>query len=321
MSERLIDRRIKFRHLQCFLEVTHRKSVVRAAEALNVTQPAVSKTLSELEEILGARLLERSRSGVALTAIGEVFLHYAGASIAAIRQGFDSVAQARMTGESFIRIGVLPSVAARVVPQATLRFKQAASGAVINLVTGPNPYLLDQLREGRLDLVVGRMGAIDQMIGLSFAQLYSEQVVLAVRAGHPLARAAELNMAQVVSYPVLFPNEGAAIRPMVESLLIAEGIGSLPDRIETVSNAFGRAFVRQSDAVWFISSGVVAIDVAEGNLVELGLDTSHTLGPVGLSTRSDEEPSPAIRLFINALREVVQERQPSRTTHTGQHPT
>ncbi|MGO1118352.1 pca operon transcription factor PcaQ [Rhodovibrionaceae bacterium A322] len=309
MSERLIDRRIKFRHLQCFLEVTRRKSVVRAAEALNVTQPAVSKTLSELEEILGGRLLERSRSGVALTAIGEVFLHYAGASIAAIRQGFDSVAQARMAGESFIRIGVLPSVAAQVVPQATLRFQESASGAVINMVTGPNPYLLDQLRDGHLDLVIGRMGAIKQMTGLTFTQLYSEKVVLAVRRGHPLAGVKNLQLEEVVSYPVLFPNEGAAIRPMVEALLIAQGIGNLPERIETVSNAFGRAFVRQSDAVWFISSGVVALDVAEGNLAELDLDTSETLGPVGLSARADEEPSPALRLFINAVRDVAQEQQ------------
>lgn len=67
----------------------------------------------------------------------------------------------------------------------------------------------------------------------------------------------------------------------MERLLITNGVGSLPTQIETVSDAFGRAFVRDSDAVWIISEGVAAHDVAEGKLVALPIDTSETTGPVG----------------------------------------
>ena len=62
-----IDRRIKIRHLRTFVEVARSASVGRAAELMHVSQPAVSKTLAELESVLGARLMERNRSGVALT--------------------------------------------------------------------------------------------------------------------------------------------------------------------------------------------------------------------------------------------------------------
>ena len=78
----MIDRRIKFRHIQCFVEIVRQKSMKRAAERLYLTQPAISKTLKELEDILGAAMLTRSRAGVALTRQGEVFLHFAEMSLA-----------------------------------------------------------------------------------------------------------------------------------------------------------------------------------------------------------------------------------------------
>ncbi|MEE4464296.1 LysR family transcriptional regulator, partial [Azotobacter chroococcum] len=74
----LVDNRIKFRHLVSFLEVARQRSFAKAADALAVSQPAMSKTLKELEEILDSRLFERSKSGVSLTPAGITFLRYAG---------------------------------------------------------------------------------------------------------------------------------------------------------------------------------------------------------------------------------------------------
>ncbi|MGI9434432.1 MAG: LysR family transcriptional regulator, partial [Geminicoccaceae bacterium] len=109
----MVERRIKFRHLQCFLKVAQQQSVVKAADVLALTQPAVSRTIRELEEYLNASLFDRSKRGVRLSTTGEVFLRYAGASVAAFNQGIDSIQQAQKTGQSAIRIGVLPTVAAR----------------------------------------------------------------------------------------------------------------------------------------------------------------------------------------------------------------
>ena len=89
----MIDRRIKFRHIQCFVEISRLKSMKLAAERLFLTQPAISKTLKELEELLGADLMTRSRAGVSLTKQGEVFLHFAEMSLAALQQGLDGVEQ------------------------------------------------------------------------------------------------------------------------------------------------------------------------------------------------------------------------------------
>ena len=294
---------IKLRHLQAFLEIARRGSLTDAADALFVTQPAISKTLKELEALLGTTLMERGRGGVALTAEGEIFQHYAALSVAALREGLDGIEQARMSSDRLLRIGALPSVAASIIPRAVEIHLEHGRGATLDIVTGPNGHLLDQLRSGALTIVVGRLGQPQVMQGLSFEQLYSEQVAIVVRPGHPLIDAPDLE--RLPHYPVLFPNRTAAIRPLVERLMIARGIGPLGKRIETVSNAFGRAFTRATDAVWIISHGVVAGDLADGALVALPVDTALTLGPVGVSTRAQEAHAPDVRVFLAALREAV----------------
>jgi LysR family pca operon transcriptional activator len=299
----MLDQRIKFRHLTCFLEVARQRSVVRAADTLAITQPAVSKTIRELEEHLDARLFDRSKRGVTLTDFGKVFLRYAGASVTALRQGVDSISQVRMQGGLSITLGVLPTVAASVIPGALRRFKAMGTNTTVRVVTGPNTMLLGQLRVGELDLVVGRLADADQMSGLSFIHLYSEHISLVVRPGHPLLAEENPDLTRIRDYTVLLPNRQAIIRSTVEKMLIAHGIGALPDRIETVSTSFGRAFTRETDAVWIISNGAVAADIAEGALVELPFDTSDTFGPVGLTTRIDAPTSPPVEILINAVRE------------------
>ncbi|WP_165856925.1 pca operon transcription factor PcaQ [Marinobacter sp. JSM 1782161] len=299
----MLENRIKYRHLQCFLEVARQGSVGRAADVLALTQPAVSKKLKELEEMLDVRLMERSKKGVELTQFGEVFLRYAGASVAALREGTNSIAQAQQRGQTQLTIGVLPTVATSVLPRAVQRFRQGGVDATLKLVSGPNKLLLSQLRVGELDLVVGRLAEPELMSGLSFQHLYSERVAFVVRPGHPLLRSRPLDLKDISAYTVLYPPKDSIIAASVERFLLAQGIGALPDRIETISDAFGKEYIRQTDAVWIISRGVVAREIATGEFTELALDTKETLGQVGLTTRADTLPSPALQLFMNAVRD------------------
>jgi len=299
----MLDPRIKLRHLRTFVEVARRQSVKQAADQLAVTQPAVSKTLKELEEILDARLMERGRAGVTLTPVGEMFLHHAGSALASLIQGLDGIERARSGGEPVLTVGALPSVAARIIPSAVATLKAATPEQPVRIVTGPNPYLLDLVREGTLDLVVGRLAGPESMSGLSFAHLYSERIAVIVRPGHPLIGASDLT--RIADYTVLFPDSGAAIRELAEQLLITNGIARLPDRIETVAATFGRSYVRRTDAVWFISYGVVALDLADGLMAELPFNVDQTLGPVGLTMRAEAAMTPAMTRLSGILRRIV----------------
>jgi LysR family pca operon transcriptional activator len=310
----MLDHRIKFRHLTCFLEVARQRSVVKAADTLAITQPAVSKTLRELEEHLDARLFDRSKRGVTLTDYGKVFLRYAGASVTALRQGVDSISQVRAQGGLTITLGVLPTVAATVMPAALKRFKSLGTNTTLRVITGPNTVLMGQLRVGEMDLMIGRLAEPDQMSGLSFIHLYSEHISLVVRPGHPLLADVHLDLTKIRDYTVLVPPPNAIIRTVVDRMLITYGIGALPDRIETVSTSFGRAFTRETDAIWIISNGAVAIDIADGVLVELPIDTSDTFGPVGLTTRVDAPTSPPVEMLINVIREEAARHHAAHST-------
>ncbi|VFU16623.1 pca operon transcription factor PcaQ [Methylocella tundrae] len=303
LSSGSLPQRIKFRHLICFLEIARLKSVVKAADVLSLSQPAVSKTLHELEEILGVGLFDRSHRNVSLTRFGEVFLQYAGTSVTALRQGVDSIGQARASGQVIVKVGALPTASARVLPRAVKLFAEESLGSKTRIVTGPNAYLMGALRLGDVDFVIGRMAEPETMAGFSFEHLYSERVVFVARRDHPLLSIRPFDFAAISQYPVLTPPPGSVIRPLVERFLVTYGIGALRDEVETVSESFGRSYTRSSDAVWIISEGVVAEDVADGALTHLPLDTAQMLGPVGLTKRANIPLSLPAELLIQAIRD------------------
>lgn len=301
----MIDARVKFRHLLTFLEVARQKSVVKAAGVLHVSQPAVTKTIRELEEVLGVSVFERDGRGIRITRTGEVFMQHAGLAVSALRQGLDSVTLASAKAGPPLRIGALPTVSAKVMPRAMQLFLKENTGVTVSIVTGENAVLLEQLRIGELDLVVGRLAAPEQMTGFFFEHLYSEQVVFVVRPGHPLACSSGNLFDEIGRYPVLMPIRGSVIRPFVERVFIANGVAAIPSQIETVSDSFGRAFLRQSDAIWIISQGVVGGDLKEGTLVALPVETSETRGPVGLTMRTDTVSQPAFAILLRTIREAA----------------
>ncbi len=301
-----MDRRIKFRHLDAFSAIARARSFKVAAEQLSLTQPAISKTLKELEEILGVVVMERSRSGVSLTPQGEVFLHFAEQSTAALRHGLRSI-QASGIAAGQLRVGALPSVASSLLPDAMTAFTVNSPDTLVEVHEGPHHDLTARLRSGGLDLVVGRLGKPDTMVGLSFQQLYSEEVVVVTRPDSPALGLRDFSALD--AFRVLYPPKDSAIRPLVARMLIAQGVPLFRNRIETASPTFGRTVVRADpDTVWIISAGVVANDIAQGHLVPLPLDMAATRGAVGIMSRAEEVPSVATRAFAKGLHELCEAR-------------
>ncbi len=293
-------RQIKMRHLLAFVETVRCGSLKAASERIFLTQPAISKTLKDLETILGVSLMHRDRGGVVLTREGAVFRQFAEQCLAALSHGLASLDALSSGAATPLRIGALPSVAADLLPDVIQRFAELSPPTPVTVEDGRIGSLLERLRSGDLDLVVGRMPRPESMAGLSFTQLYAEQVVFAVAADHPLAHATRLDV--LSDCRILYPPKGAAIRPLIDRFLIAHGIADWTNRIETVSGAFGRAMtLGPARAIWIISQGVVARDIAAGRMVALPIDTSAMAGPVGILARAEEDPTPPVRLFRQAI--------------------
>lgn len=300
----LLDSRIKLRHVSCFLEVTRQGGVVAAAQALGLSQPAISKSIAELEDLLSTPLFNRSGRKLVLTRQGEIFAHHAMAAAAAIREGIDSMDPNR-SNQTIVRLGALPTVEVDVVPRAVASFASSPFACQIHVESGPSSHMLGMLRDGSLDFIVGRLASPEVMNGLVFEHLYSEQLTFAVRASHPLAYRRPLAYRDMEPYPVLVPPANAIIRPIVDTLFIAGGVRDFKFQIETVSNGFARAYTLQNDAIWTISQSVVAHDLRVGQLVALALDTSASHGPVGITMRSNEQLAVVTMAMVDAVREAA----------------
>lgn len=289
---------VKLRHIRAFLDIAALGSITRAAQAQGVTQPALSRTLTELEAMLGTALFRRDARKLTLTEAGALFRHHATMGV----QALESAAAALHPGraEATVRAGVLPTAATQLFPQVALRFHALRPDTTLAVITGPHSHLMQLLRRGRIDLMLGRMPDAGEMQDMSFEHLYDDDIVLVARAGHP-AEGAGLP-ALLRRYPVILPPRGAIIRRPVEMFLAAHDMTGLRAAYETVALTVGCGIVAQSDAMWFISRGVVSADLAAGRMQVLATDLAYLSGAVGLTTR----PGPAVS-GVDLIRQITRE--------------
>lgn len=294
---------IKLRHVRAFLDIAADGGISAAARSQGISQPALSRTLAELEAMLGATLFRREGRRLILTEQGALFRHHAGPGL----QSLEAAAQALHPGQTggVLRVGVLPTAATRLFPRVALRLQALAPDIVLTMMTGSHSFLMRLLREGEIDLILGRMPAAAEMAGLTFDHLYEEGVILAARAGHPFAIAPVA--VALAACPLILPTEDAVIRRPVDDYLASLGLAGLRPAFRTVALAIGRGIVLQSDALWFISRGVVADELDRGEMLVLPTGAAFLAGAVGVTLRQQPTPPPATELLIRLARETVRE--------------
>ena len=306
-EDAVLAARPKQRHIDCFLTIVREGTIAGASKRLSLTQPAVSRTLADLEEILGARLMERTRSGITLTAPGETFLRYASASASALDKGVLEIARSQRSPRLAVNVGVLPNVAASTLPIALKMFKPDNPDILVRVYTNTNRFLTQMLRQGGLDFMVGWLASPEDMSSLDFELLFPEDLVAVVRKGHPLLTLnATTNLNSAINdYPTLLPLSGTTIREDAEQLLISTG-GEVANMIETLSVEFGRAYVSITDAVWVTPLGCVKSNIELGRLMTLPLDTGATRGAVGITRQKNMRLSPYAMQLVQLIRKISQ---------------
>ncbi|MBV6306501.1 pca operon transcription factor PcaQ [Candidimonas humi] len=294
---------IKLRHLQCLLAVAQHGSLRGAADALAITQPAVSKTIAELEELLDVHLFDRGRHGARPTAQASLFLRHAGASLDALRQGLDLLARGKEAGSGTIAVAALPTAAPSLVPAALHAFREQWPGMAVQIHTGLNSQLLDMLRTGKVELMLGRLSDPEAMSGLTFEHLLAAPLALVTGPRHPLLSRAEPAAAELARFPLVMPPRGTIIRHMADSFLRGHGLDTPVNPCEVLSVSLGRALaLGPGDMVWFVPRIAVRADLQQGTLRQLPISMEGTEEPLGLILRNDAEPAPAARALIAALR-------------------
>lgn len=300
----LFNQRIRLRHLHTFVAVAQQGTLGRAAETLNLSQPALSKTLNELEQLTGSRLFERGRLGAHLTMNGEQFLIHAVKVLDALNHAGQSLQRQENAGKEVIRIGALPTAALGILPPVIGQFHQQQQAVTLQVGTMNNPMILSGLKSGELDLGIGRMSDPELMAGLNYELLFLESLKLVVRPGHPLLND-NVTMSHIMTWPVVVSPKGTLPRQNSENLLAAHGCELTVNCIETLSASLSRQLTIDYDYVWFVPSGAVKDDIRQGLLVPLPIAPGGPGEPVGILTRVDTPLSIMAQSLIVAIRKSM----------------
>lgn len=294
--------RIRLRHLQAFLAVARLGNLRAAATSLAISQPAVTKTINELEEILAVRLFERGRRGAHPTPEAMRFMPHASASLNELSLGMASVSGAASAPP--IRLGMLPTVAPWFVPQALIALRAQAPNIRLQVESASNRELLQRLQQRRLDVVVGRLSEPGEMTGLTFEHLFAEGLALVVRPGHALLGAAvpEWSASKLEQFDLILPTAGTIIAHSADTLLRSHGLAQVRAWVETLSVSLGRALVQGTDAVWCVPRTAVEPDLTSGTLCALGWSTQGSQEPIGLLLPNDSPMATTLQSFVSMVR-------------------
>ncbi|EAO2752686.1 TPA: LysR substrate-binding domain-containing protein [Salmonella enterica] len=300
----LFSQRIRLRHLHTFVAVAQQGTLGRAAETLNLSQPALSKTLNELEQLTGTRLFERGRLGAQLTVPGEQFLTHAVKVLDALNTAGQALNRKEDASADVVRIGALPTAVLGILPAAIGRFHQQQKSTSLQVATMNNTMLLAGLKSGEIDLGIGRMSDPELMGGLNYELLFLESLKLVVRPGHPLLQET-ITLSRVMEWPVVVSPKGTVPRQNAEALLQSQGCKMPAGCIETLSASLSRQLTVDYDYVWFVPSGAVKEDLRQATLVSLPVPTQSAGEPIGILTRVDIPLSTGAQMLIAAIRKSM----------------
>ena len=300
----LFSQRIRLRHLHTFVAVAQQGTLGRAAETLNLSQPALSKTLNELEQLTGTRLFERGRLGAQLTLVGEQFLTHAVKVLDALNSAGQALNRKEGLNNDIVRIGALPTAALGILPTVIGQFHKQQKDITLQVATMNNTMLLAGLKSGEIDIGIGRMSDPELMSGLHYELLFLESLKLVVRPGHPLLQET-VTLSRVMEWPVVVSPKGTVPRQNAEALLQSQGCKMPAGCIETLYASLSRQLTVDFDYVWFVPSGAVKDDLRRGVLTALPIATQGAGEPIGILTRVDATLTPGTQTLLSAIRKSM----------------
>lgn len=297
----VFNQRIRLRHLHTFVAVAQQGTLGRAAETLSLSQPALSKTLNELEELTGVRLFERGRLGAQLTTMGEQFLTHAVRVLDALNHAGQSFHLPQARDPEVLRVCVLTTVALGMLPSILERFHQQQPQTIVQVATLHNNVLLAGLKAGEFDVGIGRMADPALMTGLTYELLFLESMRLVVRPDHPLL-SDNVTLSKALSWPVVISPEGTAPRRVAEAMLKAQGCRLPATLVETSATSLARQLALRANYVWFVPSGAIKDDLLHNALAALPISSHGPGEPVGIVTRSGKPLSLCAEVFLSTVR-------------------
>jgi DNA-binding transcriptional LysR family regulator len=297
-----IEHRLKLRDVRLLIAVIQAGSMVKAAEQFGTSQPAISRSIAELEHALGVPLLDRGPRGIEPTTFGRVFMRRAIAALDELKEGAKEVKLLGDPTAGELSIGASIVIASGFVGAVLNELACEYPRMKFNLLAADAETTVGALKERKLDVLVIRMFApiVDDQLNTEI--LYDEPHVVVAGSRSKWARRHNLNLQNLVNEPWTLPSpEGLYAAYFVEAFR-AEGLDYPRASIVTYMNPVRNALVSKGHFLSIAPESEVRFGGKNGGLKALPIELPTMRIPVGIVTLKKRTPSPSAEFFIARCR-------------------
>ena len=305
--DRVLRSNLKLRHLQLIVALDEFRHLGRAAEFLSLTQPAVSKSLAEIERMFGFDLFVRSTRGTEPTPYGATAVRFARSVLADYDRTRDEFAAVARGAAGRASIGAMVVATPGLLARAVALLKARSVQTTVAIEEGDLTRLLPRLRVGELDLFVGRLEPGYASPDLETEALYDEPMAIVARPDHPQALARKPSWDALASLPWVVPPSWASSRIKLEQMFYKHKLDPPVDVIESASFLVTLTFLRQRAALAFVARSVAQYLEREGLAATLRVKVPIELPPVGIITMRGRRRTPPCEQMIVCLREAARD--------------
>lgn len=292
---------LKPRHFQLLVALDETRHVGRVAQYMNVTQPAVSKALTELEQGLAVKLFDRDPKGLIPTPYGECLIRLSRSMLRELDMARNELKHLLAGTAGSVRIGMLPAAAPVLVPRAVIAFKQTAANAVVTLHEGNSESLMSLLRENKLDLIVGTLPTTIRQ-GMQYRSLHQGESIVAVCGNnHPLLEQPSITPADLASYPMIIPPAGSYFRENFEVAMDKLDVEITAEAIESGSMAASNTLICEMGAISFYSRHLAEHYKHAAGINTLPLEIPVLTAPIGVTWPTNPGLPVAAQQFVSQL--------------------
>ena len=309
-----IERWVAMAQLRALIAVESTSSYALAAQQIGLSQPAVHRAVRDLQQFLGTQLLVRVGRSVRPTDTASRFVRFARLMLAELRTGLDEIGALNAGDGGRIELGTLPMGRVVFLPELLAQFLAVHPAASVRVVEAPYEELLNSLRQGDIDLLIG--GALrDPAPTGDIVQegLFDDEPVVAGNANHPLRRKKQLSAADLLRYPWIVPSHGVPMRANWERMFRSQGVEPPKVHIECGSMLITRGLMLNGEWLTLMSRDQIQLERTAGLLAEIEAPGEVLRRRIVLTRRHDWRPTPLQAHLVDMAHQLAKRRSSAKT--------
>lgn len=303
-----LEVRLKLRHYQLFLALDEQRNLHRAAAQLNISQPAASKLLIELEANLGIRLFDRHPRGLTPNWYGEIMIRHAHSMLSALRHTGEELNALRDGNTGTVSIGTVMAPAVTLLTNAIEQVHRDQPGLKISVDVDVSKVLVPRLLEGELDFAITRIPVGIDAERFVFEEIGEEELCFVCRKGHPLMGKTPLSLEDMSTYPWALQPTGALMRQRVDSLFLHHQVALPKQIVDTADLLLSLALIDKSDTISVTTRETADLLCTPQRFHVLPFSETLSVQPYGLVSLRHQRLSPGAAVLMSTLREIIAQR-------------